>query len=234
MFRFYLVVLTDLIIVYLRISLCLRQPNYKPRRRTVSTSRYDRLVRNMDEDPALEGEDVVYGAEIITAPGGVDPDTVLLVTEEQVTARPIAGMEAESALEFTMDMDDIEEVECEGMFADSVSIGTGQERYTISAQGMDAVDFTCAVVEQSNLKNRCERLGFGRTRFTVCKWSTCLGCALILVGIGFSVTMIGILVGLPFIGIGASLLVAAFAYKKLGEMMEDNVWTREDVGPSAI
>lgn len=200
----------------------------------MSTSGYSRLVRNMDGDPALEGEDVVYGAEIITAPEGVDPDTVLLVTDEQVIARPMAGMEAESRLEFAMDVGDIEEVECEGMFADTVSLGTGHERYTITAQGMDAVEFTCAVVEESDLKNRCERLGFGRTRFTVCKWSTCLGCALILVGIGFSVTMIGILVGLPFIGIGASLLLVAFAYKKIGEMMEDNVWTREDIEPNAV
>lgn len=200
----------------------------------MSTSRYSRLVRNMDEDPALDGEDVVYGAEIITAPDGVDPDTVLLVTDEQVIARPMAGMEDASTLEFTMAVEDIEEVECEGMFADTVSIGTAHERYTISAQGMDAVEFTCSVVEQSDLQNRCERLGFGRTRFAVCKWSTCLGCALILVGVGFSITMIGILVGLPFIGIGASLLLVAFAYKKLGEMMEDNVWTREGVEPGAV
>lgn len=199
----------------------------------MSTSNYSRLVRNMGEDPALEGEDVVYGAEIITGPGGVDPDTVLLVTDEQVIARPIAGMEDQSTLEFAMDVDEIESVECEGMFADTVTVGTAHEQYTISAQGMDAVEFTCSVVEQSDLKNRCERFGFGRTRFTVCKWSTCLGCALILVGIGFSITMIGILVGLPFIGIGASLLLVAFAYKKLGEMMEDNVWTREEVGVNA-
>lgn len=201
----------------------------------MTNAKYARFVRNMDEPPTVDTDDVVYGAEIVTGDGASGPDTVVLVTTDRVMAGPIAGMAGESRLDFDLALADLESVECEGFFSETVSLETADDRYLVPSRGMDAVDFTCNVVEHSHLTNRCERFGFGRTRFAVCKWSACLGCALILVGVGFSITMIGILVGLPFIGAGAALLLVAFAYKKLGEYMEDNVWTREEIEqPNAV
>lgn len=179
----------------------------------------------MSERPTLHSDEISYAAEIVTGGEPGVPDTVVLVTDDELVAGPIEGKEDASTLEFSLKLDEIEEVKCEGMFADSVPIRANPGSFAIPTEGLDPIKFTSAVVEHTNLTNECERYGFGRTRFAVCKWSTCLGAASIIVGIGFSVTMIGILVGLPFIGFGSALLLFALGYKKAGDWMEDNVWT---------
>lgn len=193
--------------------------------------KYERLVRNMGERPDLGGADVEYAAEIVTGGEAGVPDTVIIVTDEAIVAGPIEGKKDASEFEFTLPLDHIEQIECEGMFAGSIPITANPGTYTIPTEGLDPIRFTSTVVEHTSLVNDCERLGFGRTRFRVCKWSTCLGAAMILVGIGFSVTMIGILVGIPFIGLGSALLLFALGYKKAGDHIHDSIWSLPDAEP---
>ena len=174
-------------------------------------------------------ETVEYSAEIRTGDGAEEPDTEVQVTPTRLSVIPISGKETESTLEFSIGLEEIDRFQCDGFFGSQIRIEAGNEQYTIPASDLDTVRFAGAVVENSHLTNTCEQYGFGRMRFSVCKWSTAIGAALVLVGIAFSITMIGILIGLPFIGVGAALLGFAFLYKKLGDLMEDNVWTRPDV-----
>lgn len=198
--------------------------------RPVTPTKYARLVRNMGERPELESEEIEYAAEIVTGGEEGVPETIVLVTEEEVVAGPIDGKEAESQLEFAIGLDDIQEIECDGMFTREIPMKTSAGHYTIPTEGLDPTKFTSAIVGNTMLTNSCERFGFGRTRFAVCKWSTCLGAALIIVGVGFSITMIGILVGLPFIGLGAALLLFALGYKKAGDYLDDSVWRIPEAG----
>lgn len=201
--------------------------------RPVTPTKYARLVRNMGERPELESDEIEYAAEIVTGGEPGVPDTVVLVTDAEVVAGAIDGKEAESQLDFAVRLDDIREIECDGMFTREIPLETTTGHYTIPTEGLDPSKFTSAIVGNTKLTNTCERFGFGRTRFAICKWSTCLGAALIIVGIGFSVTMIGILVGLPFIGLGAALLVFALAYKKAGDYLDDSVWRLPEAGAGA-
>lgn len=169
-----------------------------------------------------------YGGEIVTGGETGIPDTVILVTSDELIASPIAGKEDVSTMDFTIQLDDIVELECGGYFGDEVTIKTASDSYQIPSEGIDSVKFTCAVVENSPLTNTCERLGFGLCRLSICKWATCAGCALVLVGIAFSITMIGIVLGLPFIGAGIALILFSALYKYLGDCMNDNTWTRQE------
>lgn len=200
----------------------------------MTANKYKRLVRNMDEHPTLEGEEIEYAAEVITGGEAGVPDTVILVTDTRIVAGPMTGKRDESQLDFSISLGEIEQIQCEGMFADRIPLTTRSGTLQIPTSGLDPVKFTSAVVDHSPLTNACEEYGFGRTRFAVCKWATCLGAAMILVGIGFSVTMIGILVGLPLIGLGAILLLSAFAYKKAGDRVQDSVWSLPEPGSEAV
>lgn len=173
----------------------------------------------------MQDRTVKYGAEIVTGGESGVPDTVVLVTDEELIVGPIAGKEDTAALSFDLGLSEIREVRCEGMFTDAIPIMATSGEFTIPTQGLDTVRFVSTLVDQAGLENHCERYGFGRTRFAVCKWSACLGAAMVIVGIGFSISMIGILLGLPLIGIGSAILLFAFGYKKLGDYMGDNVWT---------
>lgn len=194
----------------------------------MSQSQSHRLVRDMAEPPTIDDQVVEYAAEVSTGGTAGVPDTIILVTREGVHARPISGKEAESTLSFSVNLQDIQELECGGLFSQEVSLQTAEGNYTIAAEGLSAMDFTSAIVKHTNLTNKCDRLGMGKARIQVCKWSTCLGCALVLLGVGLSITMIGLLVGIPLIGAGAAVLLLTFAYKQVGEMMGDNVWTSVD------
>ena len=76
----------------------------------------------MGEPPDLGGADVEYAAEIVTGGDSGVPDTVLLVTDREIVAGPIEGKEAECELDFTLPLNHIEQIECEGMFASSIPI----------------------------------------------------------------------------------------------------------------
>lgn len=180
----------------------------------------------MSSRPTLEDESIEYGAEIVTGGEPGVPDTVILVTKEGIHARPIAGKEDESTLEFSLPMDKVDALECDGFFSQAVTVASNPNQYTIPSAGLDSITFASTVIEHSGLSNQCNRLGFGLCRFSVCKWLTCLGCALLLVGAAFSITMIGVIVGLPFIVGGGLFLASAFVYQRLGNRFGDNVWTR--------
>ena len=186
------------------------------------------LVSEMSDRPALEGQEIVYGAEIVTGGDAGEPDTVVLVTEDEILASPIAGKEAESTLQFTVDLDDLVRIECGGFLADAVPIETTTGTYEIPTRGLDTIRFITAVVHNSRLTNGYEHLGFGTTKFAVCKWTACLGGALILIGIALSITMIDVL-GLPLLVLGSAMLVGGFAYKKIGDYLGDYVWTLPEV-----
>lgn len=182
----------------------------------------------MAEPPTMDDQVVEYAAEVSTGGTAGVPDTIILVTRDAVHARPISGKEEESSLDFSVNFEDIQELECGGLFSQEVSLRTAEHNHTVAAEGLSAMDFTSAIVKHTTLTNKCDRLGMGKARIQACKWSTCLGCALVLLGVGLSITMIGLLVGIPLIGAGAAVLLLTFAYKQVGEMMEDNVWTTAD------
>ncbi|MFB6152687.1 MAG: hypothetical protein ABEJ27_00400 [Halodesulfurarchaeum sp.] len=186
--------------------------------------RYQRLIRQMADSPQMGDQSVEYGAEIVTGGEAGVADTIVLVSDEAIYARPMQGKEDESTLELTIPLSAVTQLECPSIFADGIPIETSNGQYTIPTSGLDTVKFTSSVVENSQLTNGCERFGFGSTRFTVTKWSLAVGSVLVLVGVAFCVTVIGILVGLPFIGIGGLMLLFAFAYTKAGDWMGDNVW----------
>ncbi|MFB6268182.1 MAG: hypothetical protein ABEI31_11020 [Halodesulfurarchaeum sp.] len=192
--------------------------------------RYQRLIREMADSPQLGDQSVEYGAEIVTGGEAGVADTVILVTDEAIYARPMQGKENASTLDLTIPLSAVTQMECASIFADHIPIETANGRYSIPTSGLDTVKFTSSVVENSQLTNGCERFGFGSTRFTVTKWSLALGSALVLVGIAFCVTVIGILVGLPFIGVGALMLLFALVYTKAGDWMGDTVWVLPEAG----
>lgn len=190
---------------------------------------YNRLVGEMSQRPSVQDQSIEYGAEVSTGGEPGVPDTIILVTTDGVYAGPIAGKEDESTLELSLGMDELDELECNGFLRQTVSLSAAGDRYTIPSAGLDTIKFAKAIVKNSHLTNGCDLSGFGLLRFTICKWTTCLGAALFLVGLAFSITMIGIVIGIPFMATGAVMLVGAFAYSQVGYRMGDNVWTRPDM-----
>lgn len=187
---------------------------------------YRRLVGEMSRGPTVRDQSIEYGAEISTGGESGVPDTVVLVTSDGVYAGPIAGKEDESTLELSLGMDEIDELECNGFLRQTVTLAAGGDRYTIPSAGLDTIKFAKAIINNSHLDNECGRSGFGLLRFSLCKWATCLGAALFLVGLAFSITMIGIVIGVPFMVAGAGLLLGSYGYAKIGYRMGDNVWIR--------
>lgn len=187
-------------------------------------------VFEMATDEAVRNEEVEYAANIRTVGRGESPDTVVLVTAGRLIVGPKMGEEDRSALDFSIALDDIERLRCEGFFSDAITIDTAEDQYEIPAADVDSIQFTDAIVDHTELINPCERYGFGRFRFTVCKWSACIGCSLILIGTAISITIVGLLLGLPVIGVGAALLLFTFLYKKMGDRVGDCVWTRPERG----
>lgn len=194
----------------------------------MTQSRYDTLVRKASRTPTIAPREIRYGAEISTEGRSDEPDAILLVSEETLRATPIAGQESESSLDFTLPLDEIDELRCEGLLAEAITVDAGDEEYAIPTGDLNRSEFTAAVVEHSHLTNPCEWMALNRRGFSLCKYVTCFGCALIALGVACCITVIGIVVGVPFIGLGVALLLAAFAYRSVCEWRGLNVWKRAE------
>lgn len=187
--------------------------------------KYGHLVEKMTPQPNLE-EEVVYAAEIKTGETpGVGPDTVIAVTRNRIISREKqTEEETKKTLEFEIKLDTLTELRCEGILPGKVVLKTDGREVNIPLENLDTTEFIASIVENSRLRSNCEWFNFGKYTFAPCKWATCLGCALILVGIAFCVTLIGILIGLPFIAAGIGLLIMAFVYQKICDKFDLNIW----------
>jgi hypothetical protein len=193
---------------------------------------YDHLLEEMDTKQPVSGEAILYGGEI-AVDGGERPDTVVLVTDQHLYAKPIAGSGPESGIDVEIALADIQEFRCEGFLSGSVSITTGDETYRIPTDGVDRVAFTNAIVERSQLTNGCEGTLLDRIGLTPCGWLTCAGCAMVLVGASLSITVVGLLVGAPLLGLGIGVLLAGYLYRQYCERKGLTVWTRREATGSA-
>lgn len=187
-------------------------------------SHYESLVRKASTTPTVSSGEIHYGAEISTAGESDAPDTIVLVSDEELVATAIAGTESDSTLEFTLSLDDVDELRCEGLLAEVITVDTGDEEYAIPTGDLNRAAFTAAIVEHSHLTNPCEWMGLNRAGSSMCQYATCFGCALVVLGVGCCVTIVGIFVGLPLIGLGIALLLAALAYRGVCDWRGLNVW----------
>jgi len=194
----------------------------------VTQSRYETLVQKASKTPTVAPREILYGAEISTEGGADDPDTILLVSEETLCATPIAGQESGSALDFSLDVDEIDQLRCEGVLAEAITVDAGDEAYTIPTGDLKRAEFTATIVEHSHLTNPCEWMGLNQRGFSLCKYVTCFGCALVALGVACCITVIGIVVGLPLIGLGIAFLLAALAYRSVCDWRGLNVWKRPE------
>jgi hypothetical protein len=194
----------------------------------VTRSQYDTLVRKASETPTVEPAAVNYAAAISTGGRSDDSDTILLVSDETLCATSIDGKESESSLDFSLSLDDVDELRCEGLLAEAITVDAGDEAYSIPTDGLKRSEFTAAIVEHSHLSNPCEWMSLNQRGLSLCQYVTCFGCALIALGVGCTITVIGIFVGLPLIGLGIALLLAAFAYRGICNWRGLNVWKRAE------
>ncbi len=172
--------------------------------------------------------EVVFESEITSEDSVSGADTRVRVTEETLSADPVPGTGSDSALDFAVSLEDIETVECAGVLSRTITVETDGESYAIPANGLDRRRFTSALAEEAGLVSPCTALGLDEFGESVCGWLTCLGCALVLVGIGLSITVIGFVLGLPFVGLGVAVLLLVALRGKVCEWRGTNTWRRPE------
>jgi hypothetical protein len=175
--------------------------------------------------------DTIFEDKVVSGGNSGKPDTRIVVTDQSIRAEPIDPDKAESTLDFHLPLDDIEALRCSGVLDRTVALEGDGTSYTIPANQLDRRGLTSAVVENSPLTSPCSSFGLGGAGETICERLTCVGCVLILGGIGLSLSVVGLLLGIPLIGIGLAVLLVVFLRGKICAQRGANVWRRPDSAP---
>jgi hypothetical protein len=183
----------------------------------------------MDTDPP-EGEEVIYRAEIASEGQFGQPDTAVVVTDRTLRARPLPDVDTDSEMSLSVPLAEIESLRCEGVLSRTLTVETATETIAIPTVGLDTSRFKAAIVEHSQLTAPSGRFGFDAYSVAPCEWATSLGAAFLVIGIGMSVTFIGIVFGAPLAGAGLLILLLVAARRRLAEVRGTNVWRRRESG----
>ncbi len=157
----------------------------------------------------------------------VEPDTEVVVTDEVVAVHPMAEAEPNSPLAFTVSLDEILRVRCEGFVCRSITLETPTETYEIPTLELDELNFRRAIVENANLSNTCMRLNLDRLGICPCGAGTYTGCVFTVIGIAMVFSVVGALLGAVFLTAGLALLLLSYGARKYGQLRGANVWERE-------
>ncbi len=171
------------------------------------------------------GENACYRGRTTSSESFGEPDTEVVVTDQCIHVKPVAGKSDEGDLQFTLGLDDITTLECDGIIDRAVTLQTDGESYTIPTNELDEGRFRGAIVDHSSLTNPCTRLGLDRYGICPCSVGTA-GCLLIAIGFGLILSVFGVLLGVAAVGIGALLLLAVYAFRKISQWRGANVWER--------
>lgn len=174
--------------------------------------------------PKLEGDGVVYQGRTTSGEVVGEPNTAVAVTAEHLHARPLAGTESDESLDFSITLDDIQTLQCDGIFRRTVTLETDEETVSIPMDGLNEGRFRHALVSNSHLSNSCARLDLDRYGVCPCGIGTCVGSLLVVAGVAMILSVVGALLGVVFIGVGTGMIGLAFLGRKLSEWRDANVW----------
>ena len=163
----------------------------------------------------------------------VEPDTSVVVTDEVVAVHPTDDAEPETPIAFTVPLEDIRRLQCDGFVCRAITIGTGTTEYELPTSGLDELAFRRAIVENSGLSNHCLRLNLDRFGICPCGAGTYAGCMLSVVGIALVLSVVGALLGAAFLAGGIGILALSYGARKFGKRRGANVWERETNGTDA-
>lgn len=160
----------------------------------------------------------------------VEPDTSVVVTDEVVAIHPTDDAEPEDPIAFTVPLEEIRRVRCEGFVCRSIAIETDTAEYQVPTGALDELAFRRAVVENAGLANGCLRLNLDRLGICPCGTGTYAGCMLTIVGIALVLSIVGALLGAGFLVGGLGLLALSYGARKYGQWRGANVWEQEPNG----
>ncbi|MEF8771384.1 hypothetical protein [Halodesulfurarchaeum sp.] len=177
------------------------------------------------EPPAedLPGK-VQFRASTVSSDTVAEPDTEVIVTDEVVAVRPMAEADPDSPLEYTVPLDEVTRMECEGFMCRTVTIETPTETYGIPTAGLKEGHLRQAIVDNTTLTNPCIRLDIDRLGTCPCAMGTYAGCLLTVLGFGLVLSVVGALLGAVVMGVGIGLTVLAYGLRKVGKWRGANVW----------
>ncbi|MGM0398839.1 MAG: hypothetical protein ACQEQY_07570 [Halobacteriota archaeon] len=160
-------------------------------------------------------------------------DTELVVTGDCVRARPLEGVDSDSALDFSISLAEVTALRCEGLLCRSVSLETECEEVRIPTHELDELAFRNAVLAATDLENSCTRLGLGQYGICLCGPGTYVGCLLTVGGLGMILSVIGATLGAVVGGAGVALLAVIFLARSISKWRGANVWERPVAGTPA-
>lgn len=174
----------------------------------------------------LEGETVLYQAEVTGGEQVGDPDTAIVVTPDHLHARPLQEADRASALDFTLPLERVETFRCNGVLCRTMTIEAEGNTVTIPGEELDEPRFRDALVENTQLSNPERGLSLEKYGLCPCR-CTRLGCLLVVGGIGLMLSVFGLLLGLASVGVGIGLITLVYVGEKVGEWRGANVWDRQ-------
>jgi hypothetical protein len=174
----------------------------------------------------IEGEEVSYQGQTTVGEEVGEPDTAVAVTAEHLHASPLAGTESDESLDFSIALDDINTLQCDGILRRTVTLETDEETVTIPLNGFNEGRFRHALVSNSHLTNSCARLDLDRYGLCPCGIGTCVGSLLVVAGVAMILSVVGALLGILVIGVGAGMIGLVSLVRKLSEWRDANVWTQ--------
>ncbi|AOW80740.1 hypothetical protein HTSR_1568 [Halodesulfurarchaeum formicicum] len=160
-------------------------------------------------------------------------DTAVVVTGETVSVNPLAGVESDSALDFSVPLADITALRCEGMLCRAITLETDTAEYRIPTADLDETAFRNAILQATDLENSCTRLSLGQYGICLCGPGTYAGCLLTVAGLGMILSVVGAALGVLVAGAGVLLLAAVFLSRTISKWRGANVWERPRTGATA-
>lgn len=160
----------------------------------------------------------------------IEPDTEVVVTDEVVAVRPLPDAVPESPIEFTVRLDAIRRIRCEGFLCRSISIETTTDQYEIPTMELDELRFRKTLVEQADLTNGCMRLNLDNLGICPCGVGVYTGCIMSVVGFAMILTVVGALLGAVVLAAGLALIGLTYVSRKYGKWRGANIWERERHG----
>ena len=153
-----------------------------------------------------------------------EPDTEVVVTDEVVAVHPKTGRKPDTPVAFTIPLEAVRRVRCEGFICRRIVLETADESYAIQAVELDELRFRRAIVENAGLTNTCMRLNLDRFGICPCRTGTLAGCLVAIVGIATIITVVGAPLGVVLLTVGIGLLLLTYLARAYGSYRGANVW----------
>lgn len=178
--------------------------------------------------------DVQFRGSTMSSDMVAEPDTEVIVTDEVVAVHPMAEADPDSPLEYTVPLDEVTRMECEGFMCRTITLETPTESYEIPAVGLKEGHLRQAIVDNTKLTNPCIRLDIDRLGTCPCSMGTYAGCLLTVLGFALVLSVVGALLGAVLMVVGIGLNVLAYGLRKVGKWRGANVWEREQPETNAV